>query len=115
MKCIIAGSRSVNTYVILETAIEQCPWASDITEVVSGTAKGADQLGEEWAYKNHIRLTKFPADWDTYGRSAGMRRNRAMAAYATGLIALWDGQSKGTAQMIAEARKRGLKVFVYEC
>lgn len=114
MKCIIAGSRSINQYCVLDTALDASGWQDDITEVVSGGAQGVDALGEEWAYKNHRHLTIFPADWDTYGRSAGMRRNRTMSMYATHLVAIWDGKSKGTAHMIAEARKRGLKVFVYE-
>lgn len=36
-----------------------------------------------------------------------------MADYADALIAIWDGESRGTANMIEEAEKRGLKVFVY--
>ena len=114
MKCIIAGSRSIRHAVVLEAAIAASGWADAITEVVSGGATGVDALGEEWAYKNHRRLMVFPADWDTYGRSAGIRRNRQMAGYATHLIAVHDGVSKGTKHMIEEAKRRGLKVFVYE-
>lgn len=114
MTCIIAGSRSIHQYVVLDEAIAQSGWGDKITEVVSGGATGVDALGEEYAYKNHKKLMIFPADWDTYGKSAGIRRNIQMAGYATHLIAVHDGVSKGTAHMIAEARKRGLKVFVYE-
>ena len=114
MKCIIAGSRSINQSIVLETAIDASGFADDITEVVSGGAKGVDALGEEWAYKQQLHLMIFPADWDTYGRSAGIRRNKQMAAYADALIAVWDGQSKGTVHMVEEAKRQGLKVFVYE-
>lgn len=114
MKCIIAGSRSIQQYVTLETALEASGWLDQITEVISGGAQGVDALGEEFAYKNHKHLMIFPADWDTYGRSAGMRRNKMMAGYADALIAVWDGKSKGTKHMIEEARRRGLKVFIYE-
>lgn len=114
MKCIIAGSRSINQAIVVETAIDASGWFNDITEVVSGGANGVDALGEEWAYKQHLHLMIFPADWDTYGKSAGMRRNRTMAAYADRLIAVHDGVSKGTANMIAEMRKQGKPVFVYE-
>ena len=114
MKCIIAGSRSITQAVVLETAIEDSGWLPDITEIVSGGAKGIDKLGEEFAYKNHMKVMVFPADWDTYGSTAGIRRNRTMAAYAHRLIAVWDGKSKGTAHMIAEMKRQGKRVFVYE-
>lgn len=114
MKVIIAGSRNIRELIILETAIDESGWADDIKEVVSGCAKGVDTLGEEWAYKTHRPVKRFPADWENYGRSAGIRRNCSMAAYADALLAVWDGQSKGTANMIAEAKKQKLKVFVYE-
>jgi hypothetical protein len=35
-----------------------------------------------------------------------------MAEYADALIAFWDGESTGTANMIEEAEKRNLKVIV---
>jgi hypothetical protein len=34
-----------------------------------------------------------------------------MAQYADALIAFWDGKSKGTANMINEAKKQGLTVL----
>lgn len=116
MKCIIAGSRSINDYVTLETAIAESGFDTDanITQVVSGGARGVDALGEEWAYRNHRQLIIFPADWDTYGKTAGIRRNEQMAIWADGLIALHENNSPGTRHMIACAKKRGLKVYVYE-
>jgi hypothetical protein len=47
-----------------------------------------------------------------YGKSAGYKRNHEMLAAATGLIAFWDGRSRGTAHMIHIAREAGLKVVV---
>ena len=70
-------------------------------------------MGEEWARYNNLRVQRFPADWGTYGISAGPRRNASMAEYADALIAVWDGVSRGTRNMIQEARKRGLKVYIH--
>lgn len=114
MKCIIAGSRSINQYVVVDHAIQESGWADDIDQVVSGGAQGVDALGEEWAYKNHRKVIIFPADWETYGKSAGIRRNRQMGDYATHLIAVHDGVSRGTKHMIEYAKERGLKVYVYQ-
>lgn len=111
MKTIIAGSRGITNYRTVVEAVEASGFV--ITEVVSGGARGVDQLGERYAILNHVELTTMPAEWNTYGRSAGQRRNIQMADYAEALIAVWDGESRGTKHMIDAAGARGLKVYVH--
>lgn len=112
MKTIIAGSRTVKRKFTVLDAMNFCGW--DITEVVSGGADGVDKIGEALAIDSNIPVKRFPADWSQYGKAAGPIRNRQMAAYADALIAVWDGKSRGTANMIKEAKKAGLTVYVYE-
>lgn len=109
MKTIIAGSRTIEDKEALEKTIQQAGW--DITEVVSGTCRGVDVMGEEWGRENNVPVKPFPADWLTYGRTAGELRNRDMANYADGLILLWDGKSPGASCMLREANKAGIKVY----
>lgn len=111
MVTIIAGCRDCTDSKILDAALLQCGWMP--SKVVSGCAKGADTLGELWAKSQGVPIKRFPADWDKNGKAAGPLRNIEMACYAETLIALWDGKSKGTAHMIAEATKRKLKVYVH--
>ena len=111
MRTIIAGSRDITDYSILEEAIKQCGWIP--TVVISGAARGADTLGEEWADKNKVTLEKCPADWNKYGKSAGYKRNQEMAEIAGALIALWDGKSRGTKHMIEIADLKNLKIFIF--
>lgn len=59
MKTIIAGSRTIADYELLEQSIAECGW--QITEVVSGGASGVDALGEEWATRNSVPCVRFPA------------------------------------------------------
>lgn len=92
-------------------ALKRAPF--EITEIVSGTCEGVDQLGEEWAERHGIPVKRFPADWKKYGRRAGPLRNQTMASYADALIAIWDGKSKGTRSMIDEALREKLEVYVY--
>ena len=113
MKTIIAGSRGIVNYQALCKAVRNSGF--EISEVVSGTARGVDRMGEQWAAENQVPVKRFPADWDRHGRAAGYIRNRAMADYADALIALWDGDSRGTKGMIDDAKARGLKVFVAIC
>lgn len=111
MKVIIAGSRSVTSPSVIIDAINYSGF--DIDEVVSGTARGVDRIGEQWGCSNNKKITRFPADWDKHGKSAGYRRNVDMAQYADALIAVWDGSSKGTQHMINIAHENGLEVFIF--
>lgn len=105
MKVIIAGSREGFVLEDVEAAILNSGF--DITEVVSGTARGVDTLGEIWAEKNGIPVKNFPADWKLHGARAGFVRNAAMARYADALIAVWDGRSPGTRNMIGHMERLG--------
>lgn len=82
------------------------------TEIVSGTARGADKLGEAWAERHGVPVKLFPADWDGLGRGAGYRRNEQMAIYADACVILWDGISRGSQHMAKFAKSQGLKVLV---
>ena len=122
-RIIIAGGRDYNDYktlnIIANGIISGLDSDSDIeVEIVSGRARGADRLGERFAEEHEYSIAKFPADWDTYGKQAGIKRNRQMAKYATEdgyhgvLIAFWDGESRGTKNMIETAGKFNMKVCV---
>ena len=116
MKTIIAGSRTITTYAQVLSACnvaDRAPHNIHITEVVSGCARGVDKMGEEFAAAHSIPIRYFPAAWNTFGKSAGYLRNQRMARYAEALIAVWDGESRGTKHMIDLAKRHGLKVYVY--
>lgn len=111
MKVIIAGGRDITDPALVFEAIRASGF--EIGEVVSGGAKGVDSIGEDWAIANGRPIKWFHADWTKHGRAAGPIRNRQMAEYADALIAVWDGKSRGTKNMIEEATRRGLKVYVH--
>ena len=73
MKVIIAGSRTIEDDGIVFQAIEESPF--EVTEIVSGTAKGPDSAGALYGSLTRTKVTKFPANWNKYGKSAGYRRN----------------------------------------
>jgi hypothetical protein len=112
MKVIIAGGREFNDYNML---CKQCDFllqSQKEIEIVSGTARGADQLGERYAKDRGYPIKQFPADWNK-GKSAGYIRNEEMAKYADALIAFWDGKSKGTGHMINLAKQYNLNIKIY--
>jgi glycerophosphoryl diester phosphodiesterase len=112
MKTIIAGSRTIVDPRIIAKAISAS--GMYVTEVVCGMAAGVDTLGLRWAKSRSIPVKLFPAGWDKYGKRAGYLRNQEMAKYADALIAVWNGESKGTRHMIEIAKKEKLQVFVYD-
>jgi hypothetical protein len=112
MKIIIAGGRYFSDYDRLYKSCSKILEKILDIEIVSGTAKGADMLGERFSKDNGYKLKQFPADWDKFGKSAGYRRNAEMAKYADALIAFWDGNSRGTKNMIDLAEKANLKVRI---
>jgi len=117
MKVIIAGSRGIVDYSFVVAAIEAGIQHLGITptEIVSGGARGVDQLGERFAREKGIIIKKFIPYWNTLGKKAGMLRNKDMGDYADCLIALWDGESRGTKQMIEYMKSLNKPVCVLEC
>ena len=103
--------RGYTDYDVIEEAIRLSGFT--ITEVVSGTAKGVDSLGEDYAESRGLPVKKFPADRDHLGKGAGYRRNEQMAEYADQLIAIWDGKSLGTKHMIDIAGDKHLLIFTH--
>ena len=115
MHIIIAGCRDFYDYSVVEKEVMDLIGkviGKIEIEIISGGATGADALGERFAKEHNLSLKIVPADWKTYGRSAGPRRNEQMARIAGTLIAFWDGKSRGTKNMIDTAKRLGLCVKV---
>jgi len=129
MKCIIAGSRdlglkTVNNQKVQMTLDEckliddmftSCEWCGKITEIVSGTARGVDTIGEQLAEKYGLKLTKFPADWDRHGKRAGHLRNGDMAKYTDiAMVFMSCGGTAGSKNMIQQMDKLKKPCLVFE-
>lgn len=124
MKLIVAGSRSLNltikqliNIIKIRKLFKEFKYpVITITEIVSGGARGIDKLGETWAAYFNIPIKRFIPDWDNldvpgaiiktnkygkkYNAKAGHDRNMKMAEYGDAAIIIWDGKSKGSADMI---------------
>lgn len=111
MKLIIAGSRSIIDYDVIKRGYLDS--GIHASEIVSGAARGVDRLGERLAVELSIPCYRFPADWNGLGKKAGYVRNVQMAEYAEGLLAYWDGESKGTKHMLDIAKQKDLWIMVY--
>lgn len=112
MKIIIAGGRDFKDYELLKRICNDILPEFKNVSLVSGTARGADRLGERYAEENGYKVEKFPANWKRNGKAAGYMRNIEMAKYADGLIAFWDNDSRGTGSMIGFASEYKLMTVV---
>lgn len=121
MKLIIAGTRDAK-FSLRELFNEICamynnwedPDAHSITEIVSGNSGNIDKLGEELAQILEIPVTRFPAEWDKYGKAAGPIRNHLMAVYADAALIIRKDKSKGSTDMLEQANERGIPVTLVE-
>ena len=127
LRIIVAGSRDFNDFNLLSKNLTEylsekveanIIYSPNQVEFISGTARGADTLGEKYAYIYGYKVKRFPANWDLYGKRAGYIRNEQMAKYSVEnkrygiLFAFWDGKSRGTKHMIDLAKRYGLEVHV---
>lgn len=110
-KVIVAGGRDFVDQVRCDQVLK-CSFPNEDIIVISGCANGADRCGESTAEYYGWDVIKFPAEWDKYGNAAGHLRNKEMAENGTHLIAFWDGESRGTLNMIETATNLDLVVEV---
>lgn len=109
MKTIIAGGRNQELTPDMEGKLDDIK--DQITLVISGHATGIDTEGENWAARNDVPYTIFPANWNRYGRKAGFIRNTLMADNADAVVLFPGG--KGTQMMYEIALEKGLKISDY--
>lgn len=116
-KVIVAGSRTVRDYQTVKDGITLGEYFLELKppyQIVSGKAKGPDTFGERYAKEElGTKTLDFPANWEDNGWDAGFIRNEEMAQVADALIAIWDGKSKGTADMIARMVSYRKPVYVH--
>lgn len=111
MKVLVCGSRAFDDKEAIFKMLDNSPY--QITELVSGGARGVDRIAEEWAFARGIKTVRYDPEWSKYGKYAGIKRNKDMVMYAEAVIAIWDGGSRGTSSTIEFANddKKPVKVW----
>ena len=114
MRVAVIGSRHIEDDRMKEKAYALlCRYIPvNATEIVSGGAVGIDTLAEIYAQKNGLPTRIFKPDYAKYGKRAPIVRNDAIVDYAQYVLAIWDGQSHGTAYTVASCIQKGVPVKV---
>ncbi len=114
MRVAIVGGRDFDDYVLLRNygniLTEKLPRPHIV--IVSGGAKGADTLAEQFAREHRYDSQIFPAEWGKYGKSAGFIRNQTIVDNCDMVLAFWNGISKGTQDTIEKAKKAKKPTFI---
>ena len=112
-RLVVAGTRTITDGDVVIDAIERSQFPFPDAQIVTGGAPGVDTIARDHANDTPgASSIVFTADWQTYGDRAGPIRNREMAAYGDGLVAVWDGASRGTRSMINAALDAPIPVEV---
>ena len=106
MKLAIVGSRTLDVPNLEDYFPE------GVTEIVSGGARGVDEMAAQFARAHNIKLTEFLPDYARYGRGAPLKRNEQIAEYADAGLAFWDSSSRGTKYTIERFRAFGKPITV---
>lgn len=118
MKLAIIGSRGFNDYDFLKKNVSAFLKHNSFvcTHIISGGAKGADKLAEQFALDNQLEMIVFKPDWKQYGKRAGFIRNTTIIENTDVVIAFWNGNSSGTkdAIMKAIALNKRTKIKIYK-
>jgi hypothetical protein len=81
--------------------------------IISGGAKGADKLAEQFAQQFNFTIQVFPANRVVHGKSAGPIRNQKIIDECDEVICFWDGVSKGTKNALGLARKARKPIHLF--
>lgn len=112
-RVLVCGGRDYRDQAMLFGALDMEAETSGIFTIIQGGATGADELARMWCRTRQCRYENYPADWRAHGKAAGPIRNRQMLdeGKPTKVFAFPGG--KGTANMIAQAKARGVPVVEF--
>lgn len=122
MKVVVFGSRcydparykSIAPFMdLIEASIKGMGIQVSEATILSGKARGADQMGELFADLHNLTVEEYPADWENLGKRAGMVRNAEMAKDCDFGVCFWDGKSPGTRNMLEETDGYNKYVYVF--
>lgn len=113
MKIAIVGSRTITDYSLLEQIWNKLKLNHDSHIIISGAANGVDKIARDFALNNNLGLVEYRAEWEKYGKSAGFIRNKTIINECEICIAIWDGESKGTAHDIRLCKEMKKRLYLY--
>ena len=110
MRVLVCGGRSYFDREWIFHVLDHYHSSNAFTCLIHGAATGADSIAAEWAW-SRVPIEPYPADWDRYGRGAGMRRNAQMLREGKPNVVIAFPGGSGTLNMILQSRRANLPVL----
>lgn len=114
LNLLIAGSRNFYNFSEANSIVLKSLCRKNLSNIriISGGARGADKFAELFAEQYNIELLIYKAEWDKYGRRAGMVRNLDLVKNADIAIIFWDKESSGTLNTISLIKEKGIPYLI---
>jgi hypothetical protein len=111
IRVLVTGGRSYSDAARVNEVLDGVHKERGIHSLVHGGASGADSLAGVWARSCGVLEIRRPADWRTYGKSAGPRRNAEMLRdHKPDLVVAFKG-GNGTKNMVELARAANVEIL----
>jgi hypothetical protein len=114
MRVLVCGGRKYGNITYVATVLSKLHRERGIDAVIHGAAPGADLIAATWARHNNVEQVSYAADWTTHGRAAGPIRNQIMLDQSRPDLVLAFPGGRGTADLVARAKKAGVEVEICE-
>jgi YspA, cpYpsA-related SLOG family len=112
MKVLVCGGRDYTDGARVHELLSKLHDEQRITCIVTGAARGADELAQAWAVANRVSVARYPANWKEHGKSAGPRRNKIMLETEKPQMVVAFPGGKGTKDMVVRADAARVSVLV---
>lgn len=115
MRVLICGDRNWDNTERVYTFLDKLIENNNIELIIHGGCRGADIIGGKWAKNRGIYVKQINAEWNKYGKAAGPIRNKKMLDEKPDIIIAFHNDiqnSKGTKNMVTQAREHAIKVIV---
>lgn len=111
MKVLVCGGRNYDDFAFVVQSLNKINEFNPITLIIEGGANGADRLGRDWANCYSIPVQTFEADWITFGKGAGFKRNAQMLNEGQPDIVVAFPGGNGTAHMVRISKAANVMVW----
>lgn len=119
LRILICGGRNYDDrtyfYHFMDRVIEKIRGTGESQKrdvvIIHGAARGADSLADDYGRERGLRVIRYPADWETHGRSAGAIRNKLMLTDGDPHVIVAFKGGRGTQNMIQQGKKAGVPVY----
>lgn len=120
-RILVTGSRDFTAWRLVEAAMVEAiaslpDWPRVTPTIVHGAARGADRIANGIAINRNWKIESHPADWEQYGKAAGMIRNREMLESGVDLCLAFlktGAKNIGTRGMIRLCKRARVPVLEY--